>query len=106
MFNQFIGWLGIFRLRVKDRYECVNCKSKACATVCPVGLTSMPGQFIAAGEFKNYKCIGVGQCVSACPVENIFFYDARQWFRERMGKSKPQTQPGTLFVAPRGGNKE
>lgn len=91
MFNQLIGRLGFFRLKVKDRYECVTCKTKDCASVCPVGLTALPGGFIDAGEFKNYKCIGVGQCASACPVDNIFFYDVRGWLKEKFRHRKPET---------------
>ncbi len=94
MFNQLVGRMGLFRLKVKDRYECVSCKTKDCALVCPVGLSAMPGKFIEGGEFRNYKCIGVGQCVSACPVDNIFFYDARHWVREKFGAKKVKT-PGS-----------
>lgn len=90
MFNQLIGRIGFFRLRVKDRYECVTCKTKDCAAACPVGLSALPGGFIKDGEFRNYKCIGVGQCASACPVDNIFFYDVRSWLREKFGRGEPR----------------
>lgn len=76
-FNQLIGRLGFWKLKVRDPYECVNCKTKACASACPVGLTAMPGSFISRGEFRSYRCIGVGDCVEACPVDNIFFHDVR-----------------------------
>lgn len=100
MFNQLVGRIGIFRLKVKDRYECVNCKTKDCAAACPVGLTAMPGSFIGSGEFRNYKCIGVGQCASACPVDNIFFYDARDWFRERFRRSRPNLIQDAVLSVP------
>ncbi len=99
MFNQLIGRMGLFRLKVRDRQECVTCKSKACATACPVGLTALPGKFIDTGEFKNYKCIGVGQCASACPVDNIFFYDARHWLVEKFGGRKLRIIPNVLLAA-------
>ncbi len=86
MFNQFVGRIGLWRLKVRDPYECVKCKTKDCANACPVGLTTMPGSFIKGGEFRNYKCIGVGDCANACPVDNIFFYDVRHWFKERVAK--------------------
>jgi len=45
-FNQLISRIGLFRLKVKDSDMCVNCETKDCAKVCPVGLTDMPGAFI------------------------------------------------------------
>lgn len=106
MFNQFIGRLGLFRLKVRDRTACVNCRTKDCASACPVGLTAMPGKFIGTGEFKNYKCIGIGQCVSACPVDNIFFYDARHWFSERIHRKKVPALQNVLVAFPRGGREK
>ena len=103
MFNQLIGRLGLFRLKVNDRHACVTCKTKDCVNACPVGLTSLPGAFIEKGEFKNYKCIGVGQCASACPVDNIFFYDARHWFKERISGRKAKGIQNVLLVLPRNG---
>ncbi|ARM77199.1 4Fe-4S binding protein [Acidianus manzaensis] len=81
-FNQFFGRLGFFRLKVRDPQQCVKCKTKDCTKACPVGLTDMPGNFIKKGEFKAYKCVGVGDCVEACPYDNIFFYDVRHKIRK------------------------
>ena len=88
-FNQLVSRLGIFRLKVKDSNTCINCKTKDCAKVCPVGLTDMPGAFIDKGEFRSFKCIGVGDCVSACPYENVFFFDARNWLRVKLNRPLP-----------------
>jgi polyferredoxin len=84
-FNQLVSRLGFFKLKVKDSDICLSCETKDCAKTCPVGITDQPGTFIAKGELKSFKCIGVGDCVSACPYENIYFYDARRWIRERLG---------------------
>ena len=83
-FNQLISRLGFFRLKVKDSDTCVRCETKDCAKVCPVGITDQPGSFIASGELKSMKCIGVGDCVSACPYENVYFYDVRGWIRKKL----------------------
>jgi polyferredoxin len=88
-FNQLVSRLGIFRLKVKDSNACVTCKTKDCAKVCPVGLTDMPGAFIDKGEFRSFKCIGIGDCVSACPYENVFFFDARNWLRAKLNRPLP-----------------
>jgi len=85
-FNQFFGSLGLFRLKVRDPAICLSCKTVDCAKACPVGLTDMRASFIEKGEFKSFKCIGVGDCAEACPYDNIIFYDVRSWVRERFGK--------------------
>ncbi len=86
LFNQFVSRFGLFRIKVKDPMTCVNCETKDCAKACPVGLTDLPGHFIKSGQFRSHKCIGVGDCVSACPYENEYFYDVRGWFREKLGR--------------------
>jgi polyferredoxin len=88
-FNQLISRIGLFRLKVRDSDTCVKCETKDCAKVCPVGLTDMPGSFIGSGEFRSYKCIGVGECVSACPYENISFFDVRNWVRTKLNMPLP-----------------
>lgn len=80
-FNQLVGRLGFFKLKVRDPNVCVTCETKDCAKACPVGLTDLPGSFIAKGEFKSSKCIGVGDCVGACPYSNEYFFDVRGWLR-------------------------
>ncbi len=88
-FNQLISRFGLFRLKVRDSNICVNCKTKDCARVCPVGLTDLPGAFIDKGEFRSFKCVGVGDCVSACPYENEYFFDVRNWVRKKLNKPLP-----------------
>jgi polyferredoxin len=84
-FNQLVSRLGFFKLKVRDPNVCVTCETKDCAKACPVGLTDLPGSFIAKGEFKSSKCIGVGDCVGACPYNNEYFFDVRGWLRGRRG---------------------
>lgn len=78
-FNQLVSRIGFFRLKVRDSSICVACETKDCAKACPVGLTDLPGNFIAKGEFRSSKCIGVGDCVGACPYSNEYFFDVRHW---------------------------
>ena len=86
-FNQLVSRLGFFKLRVMDSNICASCETKDCAKVCPVGITNQPGSFISSGELKSMKCIGVGDCVSACPYENVYFYDVRRWIRDKLQKT-------------------
>ncbi|MFP3163413.1 MAG: 4Fe-4S binding protein [Acidianus hospitalis] len=86
VFNQAVSRIGLFRLKVKDPQQCLNCKTVDCATACPVGLTDMRASFIKNGEFRSMKCIGIGECVNACPYDNIMFYDVRHWLKEKFSK--------------------
>jgi polyferredoxin len=88
-FNGLISRFGIFRLKVRSVDTCIDCKTRDCAKVCPTGQTDLPGQFIGKGEFKSYKCIGVGDCVTACPYENISFFDVRHWVRAKLKRPLP-----------------
>ncbi len=85
-FNQLVSRLGFFKLKVKSTDTCVHCPTKDCAMACPVGLTDLPSQFISKGELKSHKCIGVGDCVSSCPYENIQFHDIRHWVKGKVSK--------------------
>ena len=89
-FNRWIARFGFFRLKVKSTDMCVTCESKACATACPVGNSSHPGSFISSGEWKGNRCVGIGECLEACPYDNIFFYDVRNYMKERLRAGKRQ----------------
>ena len=85
-FNQLVSRLGFFKLKVKSTDTCVHCPTKDCALACPVGLTDLPSQFISKGELKSHKCIGVGDCVTSCPYQNIQFHDIRHWVKQKVSK--------------------
>ncbi len=95
-FNQILGRLGFFRLKARDPSTCVTCPTHDCTRACPVGLTDLPPNFIAKGEFRALKCIGVGDCVESCPYDNITFWDVRHWVREKLGGSSPKSRPVPL----------
>ncbi len=85
-FNRFFSKFGLFRLKVKDTNQCVTCETKDCASACPVGNYGQPGSFIKTGEYRDSRCVGIGDCVDACPYENIFFYDVRHWVKGKFGR--------------------
>lgn len=89
--------IGFFKLKVKDRQVCRDCTTLDCAKTCPVGLVDMPGHFRQKGEFRSTKCCGVGNCVGACPYGNLYIYDVRHWFRDRLGLPVP---PSSDIVLP------
>lgn len=87
-FNQAVSSIGFWKLKARDPSVCLNCKTVDCANACPTGLTDMRASFIKKGEFKSFKCIGVGNCVEACPHDNILFYDVRHWLRDKIRKRR------------------
>ena len=102
-FNQLISRFGLFKLKVKDSDTCVTCATKDCAKVCPVGITDQPGSFIGTGQLKTMRCIGVGDCVTACPYQNIYFYDIRAWLRARLRRPKSFATQGVPLPVVRAG---
>ncbi len=83
-FNRFVGKYGLFKLKVRDTNQCVTCETKACNNACPVGNTGHPGNFISKGFYKESRCVGIGDCAEACPYDNIFFYDVRNYIGEKL----------------------
>ena len=94
----FFSVLGFFKLKVKDKNVCRTCKTKDCATSCEVGLSTMPGSFIKSGQFKSVKCVGSGDCIRACPYGNIYFYDVRNYLREKFGHRNKEFNNSEEFV--------
>ncbi len=47
-------------------------------------MSTMPGEFIKKGSFKSVKCVGAGDCLRACPYDNIYFYDVRNYLKEKL----------------------
>jgi len=77
--------IGFFKLKVRSKQVCRDCKTLDCAKGCPVGLVDMPGHFRTKGEFRSSKCCGVGDCVEKCPYDNLYISDVRHWIRDRLG---------------------
>ncbi len=83
--------IGFFKLKVRSRQVCQDCTTVDCAKGCPIGLVDMPGHFRTKGEFRSTKCCGVGDCVEACPYDNLYVSDVRHTLRRLLGR--PETRP-------------
>lgn len=79
----FFSKIGLFKLKVRSPDLCVSCPTKDCVSACEVGLGDLAGQFIKQGFFKSSKCVGAGSCIEACPYDNIFFYDVRNFLKDK-----------------------
>jgi len=96
--------IGFFKLKVRDKQVCRECTTLDCAKSCPVGLVDMPGHFRTKGEFRSTKCCGVGNCVGACPYDNLYISDVRHWIRDRFGtRTVPPARHRLPMVTARAG---
>jgi polyferredoxin len=91
--------VGFYKLKVHDKQVCRECTTLDCARGCPVGLVDMPGHFRTKGEFRSSKCCGVGDCVEACPYDNLYIADVRHWLRRRLGRPEVVEHPSPLPMA-------
>ncbi len=92
--------IGTFKLKVRDKQVCWDCKTLDCAKGCPVGLTDMPGHFRQKGEFRSTKCCGVGDCVEDCPYDNLYVSDIRHSVRRLLGRPETRPRRVTTTAAP------
>ncbi len=84
LISQAFQKIGFYKLKVESKQVCRDCTTLDCAKGCPVALVDMPGHFRSKGEFRSSKCCGVGDCVEACPYNNLYIYDVRHWLREKL----------------------
>ena len=93
--------VGTFKLKVRDKQVCRDCKTLDCAKGCPVGLVDMPGHFRQKGEFRSTKCCGVGDCVEDCPYDNLYISDVRHSVRRLLGRPETRARrtPGAHVTA-------
>jgi polyferredoxin len=85
--------VGFMRVKAKDPAVCQTCTTYDCAKACPVALVDMPLQLQATGEFRSAKCIGAGECIEACPYDNLYIHDVRHWVRQRFWPQKHPDRP-------------
>ena len=84
---------GFFRVKAKDPKVCQTCTTFDCAKACPVALVDMPLQLQATGQFRSAKCIGTGECIEACPYDNLYIHDVRHWVRQKLWPARKTDQP-------------
>jgi len=99
LFAQAFQKVGFFKLKVRSKQVCRDCTTLDCAKGCPVALVDMPGHLRTKGEFRSSKCCGVGDCIEACPYDNLYISDFRHWVAARLGRPASPSRAQRLPMA-------
>lgn len=55
-----------------NRISCQHCENPPCVMVCPTG-ASYKDPNTGIVDIENFKCVGCGYCIAACPYQVRFF---------------------------------
>jgi NAD-dependent dihydropyrimidine dehydrogenase PreA subunit len=87
------GWCGFgtlsgifnklfFKIWAINKSACERCETRECEASCPTAVPLRIG-LLRKGYSNEITCIGCGDCLEACPQENLRILDARDYFRRR-----------------------
>ena len=81
-FGNFAGLFNkiLFKIRADSVDTCKSCKTIQCEDACPVKIP-IRTDVISKGYTNRISCIGCGDCVEACPYNNLEIIDIRNAFR-------------------------
>jgi len=91
------GWCGFgtlsgifnklfFKIKAIDSTACEGCATRECEASCPTAIP-LRADFLGRGYSNKITCIGCGDCVEACPHENLHILDARDYLRGHLLKT-------------------
>jgi NAD-dependent dihydropyrimidine dehydrogenase PreA subunit len=80
IFNKFF-----FKIKPVNADVCKGCETKECETSCPTAVP-LRTDILKKGYSNKITCIGCGDCVEACPQQNLRILDARDYLRRRQLK--------------------
>ncbi|MFP3201506.1 MAG: 4Fe-4S binding protein [Sulfolobus sp.] len=83
-FGTFTGLFNkvMFKVRAKKVETCKSCEAKSCDSACPVKIP-ISADVLRKGYTNRISCVGCGDCVEACPYENLEIIDITSYFRRR-----------------------
>ncbi len=86
-FGNFAGLFNkiFFKIKAESVDTCRNCKTINCESSCPVRIP-IRTDVLSKGYSNRISCVGCGDCVEACPYENLEIVDIRNAFRS--GKAR------------------
>ncbi|BBG25226.1 hypothetical protein IC006_2561 [Sulfuracidifex tepidarius] len=87
------GWCGygtftglfnkvIFKVKSKDVEVCRSCNSVSCESSCPSKI-DIRKDVLSKGFSNRISCVGCGDCIEACPFNNLYIQDIRNVFRKQ-----------------------
>jgi hypothetical protein len=76
IFNKFF-----FKIKPINGTTCEKCETMECESDCPTAVP-LRVDFLRNGYSNKITCIGCGDCVEACPEENLQIVDARDYIRK------------------------
>ena len=81
-FGTFTGLFNkvMFKVRAKKVETCKSCEAKSCDSACPVKIP-ISADVLKKGYTNRISCVGCGDCVEACPYENLEIIDITSYFR-------------------------
>ncbi|BFH72349.1 4Fe-4S binding protein [Sulfurisphaera javensis] len=83
-FGTFTGIFNkvLFRVKAKDVETCKVCQTKACESVCPIKIP-ISRDVIEKGYTNRISCVGCGDCVEACPYDNLEIIDITSYLHRK-----------------------
>ena len=79
-FGTFAGFFNkvLFKISAKDVNVCGNCEVKSCEASCSIKIP-ISKDILNKGYTNRISCVGCGDCVEACPYENLEIIDIRKY---------------------------
>ena len=82
-FGTFTGLFNkvFFKIRAKNVETCRTCEARSCDSACPVKIP-ISADVLRKGYSNRISCVGCGDCVEACPYDNLEIVDVTRYFRK------------------------
>jgi len=86
-YGTFVGLFNkvVFKVRSKDVEVCRSCDKLSCESSCPSKI-EIRNDVLNKGFSNRISCVGCGDCVEACPFDNLYIQDIRNVFRKQPNK--------------------
>ncbi|MBW9140837.1 MAG: 4Fe-4S binding protein [Candidatus Aramenus sp.] len=83
-FGTFTGIFNkvLFKVKAKDVNACKECQSLSCEKACPQKI-EIREDVLSKGYTNRISCVGCGDCVEACPYNNLYIFDVTSLFKTR-----------------------
>ncbi|MQL55662.1 4Fe-4S binding protein [Acidianus ambivalens] len=87
-FGNFAGLFNkiLFKIKADSVDTCKSCKTVQCESACPVKIP-IRTDVLSKGYTNRISCVGCGDCVEACPYNNLEIIDIRNAFRSAKART-------------------